>query len=139
MAKRNKRTKKQKKTKRKTRIRRGGAQPLTENEIKTIKDSMLEDSVLIELFSKEEEKKDPIVEIKHDDSEDVKIRKQEIKSTAEAEMKNFKKTQLLATTNPGGFMILREDTETVEQFLGKYFKHDTIETVTAILDRFIST
>ena len=108
---------------------------------------MLEDFELMALFSKEEEAKDPIVEIKNGDSKDVKIqkqtairiRKQEIKSTAEAEMKNFKKTQLLATTNPGGFMILREDTETVEQFLGKYFKPKSIETVTAILDRFIST
>ena len=109
---------------------------------------MMTDDELMAFFSKEEEAKEPIVEIKNNDPEDVKkqkendkrIRKQDIRNIAIKELNDLKKTRPLATTNPGRFIIMRdEDTETVDEFLGKYFKPDTIETVKGILTRFIST
>lgn len=109
---------------------------------------MNDHSELVAFFSKKEEAKDPIVEIQNGDQQDVKNFKEVEKKNRENEIKSIATTLAngaykeleYATTNPEIFMLeFDKNTESVEEFLGKYFKPGTIKTVEGILTRFIST
>ena len=141
---------KRNKTKRKIikrRVKRGGVEHLSNEEIKTLKNSMITPNEHIALFIKNEEAIEPSGEIRNDEKSDViekkmkekQTREENIRFLAEKEKKSYEKEIELATSNPTLFMLLMEDNEPVEEYLSKYFKPESIQKVIDILKRFIST